>query len=66
MKLKKITRNIKYFVPLIFKSSPVTIIMMVLGALTIAVRNISWVVIPKLILDELFYDETHNNFRQLQ
>ena len=61
MKLKKITRNIKYFVPLIFKSSPVTIIMMVLGALTIAVRNISWVVIPKLILDELFYDETHNN-----
>ena len=60
MKLKMIKRNLKYFVPLLLKISPMTIVSMVLNAIIGGISNISWIVFPKLILDELFYSKDYN------
>lgn len=60
MKLKTIKRNLKYFIPLLLKISPMSIIIMVLVALINSIINISWVVFPKLILDELFYTKNYD------
>lgn len=60
MKLKKIKRNLKYFIPLLLKISPTSIIIMILVALINSIINISWVVFPKLILDELFYTKNYD------
>ena len=60
MKLKKIKRNLKYFIPLLLKISPMSIIIMVLVAILNSISNVAWVVFPKLILDELFYTKNYD------
>lgn len=55
MKLKKVKRNLKYFIPLLLKISPMSIIIMIIVALINSISSVAWVVFPKLILDELFY-----------
>jgi len=60
MKLKTIKRNLKYFIPLLLKISPMSIIIMVLVALFNSISNVAWVVFPKLILDELFYTKNYD------
>ena len=60
MKIKLIKRNLKYFVPLLLKISPMTIISMVVTAIISSISNLSWVVFPKLILDELFYTKNYD------
>lgn len=60
MKIKLIKRNLKYFVPLLLKISPMTIISMIAVAVISGISNIAWVVFPKLILDELFYNKNYD------
>ena len=60
MKLKTIKRNLKYFIPLLLKISPMSIVIMVLIAIVNSISNIAWVVFPKFILDELFYTKNYD------
>lgn len=59
MKIKRITRNLKYFVPLLLKISPMTIITMILVALVGAINSLAWVIFPKVIIEELFYEKDY-------
>lgn len=59
MKLQKIKRNLKYFIPLLLKISPMSIVIMIVVALINSVSSVAWVVFPKLILDELFYTKDY-------
>lgn len=59
MKIKRIIRNLKYFVPLLLKISPMTIITMILVALVGAINSIAWVIFPKVIIEELFYEKDY-------
>ena len=60
MKLKKIKRNLKYFVPLLLKISPMSLVVMVIVAVVNSISSIAWVIFPKLILDELFYTKDYH------
>ena len=60
MKLKKIKRNLKYFIPLLLKISPMSIFIMIIVALLNSISNVAWVLFPKLILDELFYTKNYD------
>lgn len=57
MKAKRITRNLKFFVPLLFKLNPWIIIITLLNALFSSIRTFIWIIFPKLIIDELMKDK---------
>ena len=65
MKIKKITRNLRYFVPLLLKINPMTLIIMVLIAIVNSINSISWVVFPKMIIEELFYNKNYDKLMKV-
>ena len=52
-KFKLMIKNIRYFVPLLLKVNPFSVVFMLLHALLQSLSRIVWVIFPKLILDEL-------------
>ena len=60
MRLNKIKRNLKYFIPLLLKINPMSIVIMVIVAIVNSIKSISWVIFPKLIIDNLFYEKDYN------
>lgn len=53
MTKSKVLKNIRYFLPIVFKLSPFTVLSMVLSALLGAFNQFIWIIFPKLIIDEL-------------
>ena len=56
-KLKLITRNFQFFFPLILKSYPILIILLVFGALLNSASSFIWILLPKQIIEELTGDK---------
>lgn len=52
-KFKLMIKNIRYFVPLLLKVNPFSVLFMLVHALLQSLSRIIWVIFPKLILDEL-------------
>lgn len=58
--LKKVKRNLKYFIPLLLKYNPYAIFYMITSALVSSLSPLIWVVFPKLIIDELMGEKRIN------
>ena len=56
-KLKLITRNFRFFFPLILKSYPILIILLIFGALLNSASSFIWILLPKEIIEELTGDK---------
>ena len=52
-KLRMIKRNFKFFLPLIFKSYPIIIVFIIIGALISSLSSFLWLVMPAKIIEEL-------------
>ena len=52
-KFKTVINNIKYFVPLLLKISPMVIVSMVITGILGSLENVAFIVFPKMILEEL-------------
>lgn len=52
-KLKLIKRNLKFFVPLLFRLNPWIILNTIINALIDSIHTFVWIIFPKLIIDEL-------------
>ena len=52
-KLRMIKRNFKFFLPLIFKSYPIIIVFIIVGALISSLSSFLWLVMPAKIIEEL-------------
>ena len=53
MKIKRIIRNIRFFIPILFRENPFIVISMILIGVFQAINSLLWVVFPKFIIDEL-------------
>lgn len=56
-KIKLITRNFRFFFPLILKSYPILIILLIFGALLNSAASFVWILLPKEIIGELTGDK---------
>lgn len=52
-KFKTVINNIKYFVPLLLKISPMVVISMIIVAIIGSIENIAFIIFPKMIIEEL-------------
>ncbi len=59
-KIKLIKNNLQYFIPLLMKVNPFSVIILIIQTLISSVINIIWVIFPKLILDELLDSQDKN------
>lgn len=50
--MKKVFRNMRYFIPLLLKLSPWTIVLMICIAIFSALNNFAWIIFPKMIIEE--------------
>ncbi len=57
MKIKMVIRNLKYFIPILFKVNPFSVIFLVLSAIIDSILSLIWIVFPKLIIEELTLDQ---------
>lgn len=53
MKIKRIKRNLKFFIPLLFRLNPWIIVNTLLTAIFSSIRSFVWVIFPALIIEEL-------------
>ncbi|MDD3171122.1 MAG: ABC transporter ATP-binding protein [Bacilli bacterium] len=53
MKLKVMLRNIRYFLPILFKVNPIIIVTIFISAIFNSLSSLIWVYFPKLIIEEL-------------
>lgn len=56
-KIKLMFRNFRFFFPLIFKSYPILIILLIFGALLNSASSFLWILLPKEIIEELTGDK---------
>ncbi len=54
---KLIKKNINYFIPILFKNNPFSVIILIINAILDACAKIIWVVFPALIIEELQGDK---------
>lgn len=53
MSKSRVLRNIRFFIPILIKVSPFTVFSMIFIALLQSVNSFLWVILPKLLIDEL-------------
>lgn len=56
-KIKLMFRNFRFFFPLIFKSYPILIVLLIFGALLSSASSFLWILLPKEIIEELTGDK---------
>lgn len=56
-KIKLMFRNFRFFFPLIFKTYPILVVLLVLGALLNSASSFVWILLPKEIIEELTGDK---------
>jgi len=51
--IKRVTRNLKFFIPLLLKYNPFSIIIILLPAIFQALSSLMWIIFPAMIVEEL-------------